>query len=46
MTPRDLGIQIGTVEEIAEGMKKTDEPQKNLPFEFASTIRKIMNEGL
>lgn len=42
LTPRDLGMQIYSVEEIAERMKKTNEYQENLPYEFASTMRQIL----
>ncbi|MCK6462941.1 MAG: hypothetical protein L6Q29_03955 [Candidatus Pacebacteria bacterium] len=45
LTPRDLGLQISSVEEIAEGMKDTGPiDDKLLPWEFASTMSKILGK--
>lgn len=43
LTPRDLGMQISSVEEIAEGMKDTGPVDGPLPWKFASTMSKIMH---
>lgn len=45
LTPRDLGMQISSVDEIAEKMKKTDKYQEHLPYEFASTMRRILSQN-
>jgi hypothetical protein len=42
LTPRDLGIQTDSVEEIAKAMKDTGPVDGPLPWKFASTMSKIM----
>lgn len=45
LTPRDLGMQISSVDEIAEKMKKVDKVDGPLPYEFASTMRRILSQN-
>lgn len=42
LTPRDIGAQISSVKEIAEGMKDVGAVNGPLPWEFASTMKKLL----
>ena len=42
-TPRDLGMQALTVEEIAQAMERSTLSPSQLPQGFATTMREIIN---
>lgn len=43
LTPRDIGAQIYTVEEIAEKMKPVEVDPHSLPLGFADTIATLLD---